>query len=84
MKPQTKRLIELFDKQPIAEFIDNGYVVYHKPSGIVIWIANGWSFVEAYEQTKFGFNCIEKWRVWRAYKRLRGRTLVDRMNLRNQ
>lgn len=78
MKPHVKRLIEIMDTRPVEEFRDDGYTLRHIPSGLELWVANGVSFIESYEQTKLGLNLLDKWRIRKAYNRLRGRVWLER------
>lgn len=49
------------------------YKVKHKPSGVVLWIANGGFFFDGYEQYSGMLGIFERWICWFAFKSMRSK-----------
>ena len=40
-------------------------------SGLELWVANGWVFCQVQSPVSGALGLLAKWRVWRAFKKLR-------------
>lgn len=61
-------IVESIQKNP-TDWETNGYVLSHKPSGLALWVANGWLFCKVRSESKIHvyISCIEAWKIMRAY-----------------
>lgn len=52
-----------------AEFTRDNFCLKHTPSGVQIWITNGFWFYGLYEPYRQGFSFIDCWRFGRAFRK---------------
>jgi hypothetical protein len=66
--PAAKRLAISLRDQPAEWNIDRErrYTLDHQPSGLQVWVANGWPFCALWAPEKLKLGLVGKTRVWLA------------------
>ena len=69
----------------VNEWEISRYKLRHKPTGLILWIANGWMFLAADEDSPIPIEptLIERMRLWQHVKRLRNAMVAQKLNAPN-
>ncbi len=69
----------------VNEWEISRYELRHKPSGLILWIANGWAFLGADEDSPIPLTptLLERMRLWQHVKRLRNAMVAQKLNAPN-
>jgi len=69
----------------VEEWEISRYELTHKPTGLILWIANGWMFLEADRDSPIPLSpsLLERVRLWQHVKRLRNIIMAQKLSAPN-